>query len=82
MEACLDELITVQQYVLQILFWFFMQTFDYVTIDLQINVCPGHSEISFLPIVQKFAALYIFYPSLSRFFCITFPFKNFIVCVF
>ena len=35
----------------------------------------------FQQIAQKFATLYLFYPFLSCFFCIKFPFKNFIVCV-
>ena len=35
------------------------------------------SQISFLQIALKFATLYLFYPFLSRFFCINFPFKKF-----
>ena len=35
----------------------------------------------FLQIALKFATLYVFHPFLSHFFCIKFPFKNFIVCV-
>ena len=35
----------------------------------------------FQQITLKFATLYLFYPFLSRFFCIKFLFKNFIVCV-
>ena len=38
------------------------------------------SKISFSQIALKFATLYLFHPFLSRFFCIKFPTKNFIVC--
>ena len=42
---------------------------------------PDTLSDKFLQIVLKICNTLSFYPFLSRFFCIKFPFKNFIICV-
>ena len=44
-------------------------------------VSPDTLSDKFHQNALKFATLHIFYPFLSCFFCIKFPFKNVIVCV-
>ena len=44
-------------------------------------VSPDILSDKFQQIVLKICKLYLFYPFPTRFFCIKFPFKNFIICV-
>ena len=50
---------------------------------LKLNeICfPDILSDKFKQIVLELATLYLFYPFLSRFFCLKFPFKNFIFCI-